>query len=153
MGRRGYGLQNEIIKNFNLTDYKAIYLMFKYCPNLLGEGYFTKEAAEIKTYDDLQKYYKCIKKYSQSSLDALFITDENFKKAEKWLIDKFHQQKLVRLYNKFYEQAIDGDTKSVKEFISLAGRFLKEDDAESEVTQFLKSIDIPDESENSENKI
>ena len=141
------GLQAELSKTFDLPDYKAIFLLFRYTPYLLGLGNHNGKAkTEIKTFEDLRNYYKCVKPYmTEGFMNALYITDERFKQAEKYLIEKLHQQKQIELYNKLYEQAAEGDVKSIKEFTDFSKSFFKEkDSAEDEVAAFLKGIKIPD---------
>ena len=142
------GLQAELSKVFELPDFKIIFLMFRYTPHLLGFGNGgSKAKSEIKTFEDLRDYYKCIKpSMNEEYMNALFFTDEKFKKAEKYLIEKLHQQKQIELYNILYEAARAGDVKSIKEFTDFSKSFFKEKDtaAEDEVAAFLKGIKIPD---------
>ena len=130
------GLQHELMKKFDLPDYKVIFLLWKYCKDLLQK--------DLELYEDLRNAYKCFKSKSEESLNVLYITDDKFKQAEKFLLERLHQTKLVKLYNKFYEQAIEGDVPSFKQFSAFSEKFFK-DDPENEISQFLKGVEIPDE--------
>ena len=145
---RGGGLQHRLMETFNLQDYKAIFLLYKYARHLLGLGNSKGKAGiEINSFDDLMRYYKCFKPYmTEHAMNALYITDEDFKRAEKYLIEQQHQQKQVALYNKLFEQGLEGDVKSIREFASFSKSFLQNDDEETdEIKQFLKNVDLPND--------
>jgi hypothetical protein len=122
--------------------------MFKYVPEQLGlsddieEDDNTGNRVIIDSFDKLKQKYKSFKPYmTEEVLESYLVMDENMKKAEKWLIGKLHQRKQVKLYQKLYDAAVDGDAKSVKEFKDFSEYFLA-DEKESEISQFMKNLDL-----------
>ncbi|HSH52426.1 MAG TPA: hypothetical protein VK982_11950 [Bacteroidales bacterium] len=76
--------------------------------------------------------------------------------AEKWLLDadiqsgiKYymqlqHEQKMRNIYNKMYEQALEGDVNSAKFLVDFAKEWFKES-KENELDKLLNGINLEDD--------
>lgn len=74
-----------------------------------------------------------------------YLYEEEVQKAIKVLLKILHNQKMIELYNIYFERAKD-DTQAFKAFIDFSGTFFA-DEAESELTAILNNIDLGDNDE------
>lgn len=91
---------------------------------------------------------KDLDKYSKDSgikLDVLktFITDEQIQWAIKMLLSAKHTEKMINIYDKFYEQAISGDVQSARFLIDFSKQ-LFEENKEDELSSLLNNIKLGD---------
>lgn len=59
-------------------------------------------------------------------------------------LKKEHEEKLIALYNKYYELALSGDVQSFRAFIDFSKVFMGEDSEENELTRILKGAKVGD---------
>ena len=114
------------------TEYKVYYLWFKYAPKLLPEG--------IKTYKDLQARYEKFPKKVTEEQAELWLLEEQVQTALKVLLSAQHKQKLIDLYQIYYDKAKE-DTNAFKAFVEFSNTFFA-DESESELTRILKGVKV-----------
>ncbi len=127
------------LKEMLVTDTKVYYVMFKYCPEYLKD--YTKNP--IKTFDDLKDRYATFSDTITEEICERYLLEESVQNAVKWLLKRLHQKKLITLYEKYYEQAISGDTQAFKAFMDFSDKFFK-DNKENDLTKLLNRISDDD---------
>lgn len=118
-----------------VTEYKAIYLLWKYAPCLLPKEY--------KTFNELRDNYKMFPNGITESQASKWLLEESVQKAEIYILDRLHQAKMVTLYNVFFKQALEGDVPSFKAFNDFSKDFFVNKPS-SEIDQILDDIDFND---------
>ncbi len=73
-----------------------------------------------------------------------WLLDEGIQKGIKYYMKLQHSEKMKNIYDKMYEQALNGDVQSAKYLIDFAKDYFA-DDKESELDSLLKGIDIDGE--------
>lgn len=139
-GRRGRGSQSEqsLLKKLNEmlpSQAKVYYIMWKYAPNLLQQ--------KIDSFDALTETYKVFTKGMDEAHCERWLVEESVQAAVKYLLKRVHGQKLIELYEIYFENA-KKDVNSFKAFVDFSEKFF-EQDGESEVLSILKNVDIPGE--------
>lgn len=72
-----------------------------------------------------------------------YLLEEDVQKAIKYLHKILHTQKMIELYNIYFERAKE-DTNAFKAFVDFSKTFFA-DDKESELAALLNSVDIGDD--------
>lgn len=115
------------------TDYKAIYLWWKYAPELLPKG--------IKTFEDLQSRYQKFPKVTEQEAE-LWLYEKPVQDSLKELLKSQHTKKMMELYNIYFEKA-KTDVQAFKAFIDFSSAFFA-DEKDSELEMLLKGIKLKD---------
>lgn len=115
------------------TDYKAIWLWWKYAPELLPKG--------IKTFKDLQDRYQKFPNVTEQEAE-LWLYEKPVQNALKELLKSQHTKKMMELYNIYFEKA-KTDVQAFKAFIDFSNTFFA-DEKDSELEMLLKGIKIKD---------
>lgn len=115
------------------TDYKAIFLWWKYAPELLPKG--------IKTFKDLQDRYQKFPNVTEQEAE-LWLYEKPVQNALKELLKSQHTKKMMELYNIYFEKA-KTDVQAFKAFIDFSNAFFA-DEKDSELEMLLKGIKIKD---------
>lgn len=138
----GKYVQNEksIVSKLNemvTTLVKVYYIVWKYASHLLPDK-------NIKTFKDLTDHYAGFTPTMTEEFCESWLFEEGVQEAVTYLLKRLHQQKLVALYNQFYEKALGGDVQAFKAFTEFSDKFFA-DKGENELYALLKNTDIPDE--------
>ena len=112
----------------------AYYIVWKYAPEALPCPY------ELKTYEDLQKYYSYFEGRTQESMEKALCKDSS-QAAIKYLHKRLDTQRDVALLNKYYDLAMAGDVQALKAYMSFKKQFFADEEA-SELMRILKGVDI-----------
>lgn len=115
------------------TDYKAIYLWWKYAPELLPKG--------IKTFKDLQDRYQKFPNVTEQEAE-LWLYEKPVQDSLKELLKSQHTKKMMELYNIYFEKA-KTDVQAFKAFIDFSNAFFA-DEKDSELEMLLKGIKVKD---------
>lgn len=113
------------------TEKKSYWILWKH-----GISY-----KNFKTFDELSA--KLLGGISKETADN-YMMEEDVQKAEKYLMKILHNQKMIELYNIYYERAKQ-DTNAFKAFIDFSEKFFA-DEKESELSALLNGIDIGEDS-------
>jgi hypothetical protein len=116
-----------------IPEYKALYLYFLYAPELLPDR-------GIKTYEDLKLHFQMFPKGVTENDAALWLYEEPVQNALKVLMKSKHSQKMVELYNIYFDKAKD-DVQSFRAFVDFSNTFFKGNE-ESELQKILNNTDI-----------
>ena len=125
------------IKEMVKTDAKVYFILWKYAPQLLTDG------DNLKTFDDLKNNYKTFTEGMTESTCENWLSEQNVQTAIKWLLKRLHQQKMIELYNLYFEKAKD-DTNAFKAFTDFSEKFFAAE-KESELLSMLQNADVEDE--------
>jgi Protein of unknown function (DUF1474). len=125
------------LKEMVKTDAKVYYIMWKYSPHLLTDG------DKIKTFEDLKKSHKCFTEGMDEQNCENWLTEQNVQTAVKWLLKRLHQQKMIELYNIYFENA-KKDVAAFKAFTDFSEKFFATE-KESELLSMLQNADIGDD--------
>lgn len=117
------------------TDTKAYYIMYKYCPEYLKEA----DRNPVKNFEDLKSRYAVFSDSITEEVCERYLLEQGCQTAVKWLLQRLHQKKLITLYEKYYNQALKGDTQAFKAFLEFSDKFFKEDKEEG-LTKLLNRI-------------
>ena len=115
------------------TDYKAIWLWWKYAPELLPKG--------IKTFKDLQDRYQKFPNVTEQEAE-LWLYEKPVQDSLKELLKSQHTKKMMELYNIYFEKA-KTDVQAFKAFIDFSNAFFA-DEKDSELEMLLKGIKVKD---------
>lgn len=115
------------------TDYKAIFLWWKYAPELLPKG--------IKTFKDLQDRYQKFPNVTEQEAE-LWLYEKPVQDSLKELLKSQHTKKMMELYNIYFEKA-KTDVQAFKAFIDFSNAFFA-DEKDSELEMLLKGIKVKD---------
>lgn len=121
------------LKSLVKTDAKVYFIIWKYAPHLLPNP-------NLKTFDDLKGNYKAFTKGMTEVSCSNWLTEQNVQTAVKWLLNRLHQQKMIELYNIYFDRAKE-DTNAFKAFTEFSEKFFKEE-KESELLTILQGVDI-----------
>lgn len=119
-----------------IPEYKALYLYFLYSPELLPDK-------SIKTYENLKSKYQMFPKTVTEKDAQLWLYEEPVQNALKVLLRAKHNQKMVELYNIYFEKA-KKDVQAFRAFVDFSKTFFKGNE-ESELQKILNGIDLTNE--------
>jgi hypothetical protein len=117
------------------TDAKVYFILWKYAPNLLPKQ-------GIKTFKDLTDNYKTFTDGMTEEFCNNWLCEKNVQTAVKWLLKRIHQEKLVELYNIYFEMA-KKDTGAFKAFTEFSEKFFAEE-KDSELLSIVQGISDDD---------
>ncbi|MEG3007195.1 MAG: hypothetical protein RR806_06975 [Oscillospiraceae bacterium] len=134
-GKRVSQEQSILDKLFTMvkTKPKAYYILWKYAHHLLPNP-------NLKTYQELADSYKFFTPGMTEERAETWLTEQSCQAAIKWLLKRLHQQKMIELYNTYYEKA-QQDTQAFKAFIDFSDKFFASEQ-ESEMLSILKGVDF-----------
>lgn len=119
---------NEIVP----SQSKVYYIMWKYARHLLPQ--------EINTFDDLVSTYKIFTDGMTEKHCENWLSEEAVQSAVMYLLKRLHQQKLIELYNTYFDKAKD-DVQAFKAFMDFSDKFFA-DTGEDELRAVLRDIQI-----------
>jgi len=117
-----------------VPEYKALFLYYKYYPQLLPKEY--------KTFEELKDSYKMFPKGVTEEQAELYLLEEPVQQALKVLLSALHSQKMVELYTIYFERA-KTDTNAFKAFVDFSNTFFNNNE-ESELLSILNGVNIND---------
>ena len=123
------------LKEITGTDTKAYYIMYLYCPEYLKEA----DRRPVKDFEDLKSRYECFSDSITENVCKRYIMEQGCQTAIKWLLKRLHQKKMIELYDKYYQKALDGDVQAFKAWQEFSEKFFIED-KENELTKLLNKI-------------
>lgn len=123
-----------VLKEIVGTDTKAYYIMFKYCPELLGQ--FQED--RIKTFKDLTDTYACFTEKITEKICEKYLYEETCQKAITWLLKRLHHKRLVELYNLYFDKAKE-DVQAFRAFQDFSEKFFAET-KENDLSLLLSKI-------------
>ena len=126
--------------NMGIADYKVYFLWWKYAKDLLPDK-------DIKTFEDLVNKYsnKFPKTVTLNDAEA-WLYEPTVQECLKELLKSKHQQRLIELYNIYYEKA-KTDVQAFRAFIDFSKTFFGDTNNESELQKILNSVRIDEEIE------
>lgn len=119
------------LKDMVKTDAKVYFIVWKYAPNLLPKD-------DIKTFDNLKANYKTFTDGMTQTSCNNWLYEQNVQTAIKWLLKRIHQEKMIELYNIYFDKA-KTDTNAFKAFCEFSNTFFAEE-KDSELLGILNGI-------------
>lgn len=123
------------LKDMLKTDAKMYFVLWKYAPNLLPKQ-------DIKTFEILKKNYKTFTEGMTEDSCNNWLYEQNVQTAVRWLLKRIHQEKLIELYNIYFDMA-KKDTTAFKAFTDFSDKFFAEE-KESELLGILQGVSEDD---------
>ena len=116
------------------TQVKVYYIVWKYAPSLLPK--------KIDTFEELVEEYKGFTKGMDEAQCERWLAEESVQTAVKYLLKRMHAQKLVELYEIYFDKAKE-DVQAFQAFSKFSEKFF-EDDGEDELRAMLKDVELDD---------
>ncbi len=116
------------------TQVKVYYIVWKYAPSLLPK--------KIDTFEELVEEYKGFTKGMDEAQCERWLAEESVQTAVKYLLKRMHNQKLVELYEIYFDKAKE-DVQAFQAFSKFSEKFF-EDDGEDELHAVLKEVRLDD---------
>lgn len=116
------------------TQVKVYYIVWKYAPSLLPK--------KIDTFEELVEEYKGFTKGMNEAQCERWLAEESVQTAVKYLLKRMHNQKLVELYEIYFDKAKE-DVQAFQAFSKFSEKFF-EDDGEDELRAVLKEVKLDD---------
>lgn len=129
------------LKSLVKSDSKIYWILWKYAPTLL-------EKHGIKTFKELTDTYSVFTPGMTEDHCENWQYEKNVQTAIKWLYERMHQQKMLELYDAYYEKAKE-DTQAFKAFIDFSDRFFTSK-GEDELLGIIQKANISDNDETDE---
>lgn len=126
-----YSIKTQM-KNL-ICEYKAIYLQWLYAPELLPKHF--------DTFDELKDNFKMFPSGVTEEQAKVWLYEDTVIQALQLLLKAQHKQKMVELYNIYYERS-KTDVQSFKAFVDFSDTFFDSNNGESELTALLKGATI-----------
>lgn len=123
------------LKDITGTDTKAYYIMYLYCPEYLKEA----DRTPVQSFEDLKSRYECFSDTITERVCKRYIMEQGCQAAIKWLMKRLHQVKEIELYNKYYQDAMNGNVQAFKAWQEFSKYFFQAD-REGELTKLLNKI-------------
>lgn len=117
------------------TQVKVYYIVWKYAPHILPK--------KVDTFEELTAEYKGFTKGMDEAQCERWLAEESVQAAVKYLLKRMHAQKLVELYEIYFDKAKE-DVQAFQAFSKFSEKFF-EDDGEDEFRTVLKGIKLNDE--------
>lgn len=116
------------------TQVKVYYIVWKYAPHLLPK--------KINSFEELASEYAGFTKGMDEAHCERWLTEESVQAAVKYLLKRLHNQKLVELYEIYFENA-KKDVQSFQAFVKFSEKFF-EDDGDDELRTILNETKLPE---------
>lgn len=116
------------------TQTKVYFIVWKYAPTLLPK--------KVDTFEELTTEYKGFTKGMDEAQCERWLTEESVQAAVKYLLKRMHAQKLVELYEIYFDKAKE-DVQAFQAFSKFSEKFF-EDDGEDELRAVLKEVRLDD---------
>lgn len=141
MANRGKGKSSQLeqsliskLKEMVPTQVKVYYIIWKYAPHLLER--------EVNSFEELVTEYKGFTEGMDEAHCERWLTEESVQKAVKYLLKRMHAQKLIELYQIYFENA-KKDVQSFQAFVKFSDKFFEED-GEDELRTILNETKFSD---------
>ena len=116
------------------TQTKVYFVVWKYAPALLPK--------KVDTFEELTTEYKGFTKGMDEAQCERWLAEESVQAAVKYLLKRMHAQKLVELYEIYFDKAKE-DVQAFQAFSKFSEKFF-EDDGEDELRAMLKDVELDD---------
>lgn len=116
------------------TQVKVYYIVWKYAPHILPK--------KVDTFEELTTEYKGFTKGMDEAQCERWLAEESVQTAVKYLLKRMHAQKLVELYEIYFDKAKE-DVQAFQAFSKFSEKFF-EDDGEDELRAVLKEVKLDD---------
>ena len=116
------------------TQTKVYFIVWKYAPTLLPK--------KVDTFEELTTEYKGFTKGMDEAQCERWLAEESVQAAVKYLLKRMHAQKLVELYEIYFDKAKE-DVQAFQAFSKFSEKFF-EDDGEDELRAVLKEVRLDD---------
>lgn len=113
-----------------IPEYKAIYLYWLYDKTLLPK--------QFKNFSELKANYKMFPNSVTEDNAKIWLYEESVQRAIKVLLGSVHKQRMIELYNIYFEKA-KTDVQSFKAFVDFSNVFF-ETKGEDELSAILKGV-------------
>lgn len=117
------------------TKVKVYYLIWKYAKHLLPDN--------IDTFEDLTAKYQGFTPGMDEAHCERWLSEEAVQTAAKYLLKRLHKQKLIELYEIYFEKAKE-DVQAFQAFSKFSEKFFEED-GEDELRSILNGIRLNDD--------
>lgn len=114
---------------------KVYYIVWKYAKHLLPK--------KIDTFEELTAEYKGFTEGMDEAKCESWLAEESVQAAAKYLLKRMHGQKLIELYEIYFDKA-KSDVQAFQAFSKFSEKFF-EDDGEDELRSILNNTDLCDE--------
>ncbi len=116
------------------TQVKVYYIVWKYAKHLLPK--------KIDTFEELTAEYKGFTEGLDEALCERWLAVESVQSAVKYLLKRLHNQKLIELYEIYFDKA-KSDVQAFQAFSKFSEKFFEED-GEDELRNILNNTDLCD---------
>ena len=116
------------------TQVKVYYIVWKYAPHILPK--------KVDTFEELTAEYKGFTKGMDEAQCERWPAEESVQTEVKYLLKRMHAQKLVELYEIYFDKAKE-DVQAFQAFSKFSEKFF-EDDGEDELRAVLKEVKLDD---------
>lgn len=116
------------------TQVKVYYIVWKYAKHLLPK--------KIDTFEELTSEYKGFTEGMDEAQCERWLAEESVQAAVKYLLKRMHNQKLIELYEIYFDKA-KSDVQAFQAFSKFSENFFK-DEGEDELRNILNKTDLGD---------
>lgn len=116
------------------TQVKVYYIVWKYAKHLLPK--------KIDTFEELTAEYKGFTEGMDEAKCESWLAEESVQSAVKYLLKRLHNQKLIELYEIYFDKA-KSDVQAFQAFSKFSEKFFEED-GEDELRNILNNTDLCD---------
>lgn len=116
------------------TQVKVYYIVWKYAKHLLPK--------KIDTFDELTAEYKAFTDGMDEAHCERWLAEESVQAAVKYLLKRIHGQKLIELYEIYFEKS-KTDVQAFQAFAKFSEKFF-EDNGEDELHAILNETKLSD---------
>lgn len=116
------------------TQVKVYYIVWKYAKHLLPK--------KIDTFEELREEYQGFTDGMDEAHCERWLSEESVQAAIKYLLKRMHNQKLIELYEIYFERA-KTDVQAFQAFSKFSEKFFEED-GEDELRSILSNTDLCD---------
>lgn len=135
VGVRGSKSEQSLLQKLHEmlpTQTKVYYIVWKHAKHLLPK--------QIDTFEDLTREYKGFTEGMDEAQCERWLTEESVQAAEKYLIRRLHKQRLIELYEIYFENA-KKDVNAFKAFMDFSEKFFA-DEGDNEILTILNGIKL-----------
>ena len=117
------------------TQVKVYFVVWKYAKHLLPK--------KVDTFEDLTKEYKGFTDGMDEAQCERWLAEESVQAAVKYLLKRLHNQRLIELYEIYFDKAKE-DVQAFQAFSKFSEKFF-EDDGEDELRSIINGIRLNDD--------